>query len=217
MINLDPTQSDAVSDFNDPRFRYLPPDGKIGSNPVIYMSNLLMLVLECNCPPSPTGLYAHVEIARAWVPWLQAHPAFDRVAHIEETSDPLTGEERTFLWRLKDWRETASARERERTASVKHEAQWWENRFRMFRAVSHAYDEMGVGWQTAKESVEGWIRMYEQPGLDASLSKTVGDCLKLVRWFEPIDPEEFEEFRRTWHGKKGHLYASPFDLTGHED
>ena len=219
MINVSPLIDPASIDFSDPRVKYIPPDNKIGRDPLIYAHNLCMLVLEANCPPSPTGLYSCCEIAPQWAPWLRAHQGFDKIAHIEERPCTLTGEVRFYLWRLKDWVQVAQAQEAKAEDSRKFSVEWWEKRYRMWRGVCHMYDTMNrVGWETAKGTVLQWIQLYENREIPDGIKEPIASLLGTVaKWFEPINPDELEEFRFQWRSKHGHLYASPYDITSEED
>jgi len=177
-----------------------------------------MLVLECNCPPSPTGLYSCGEIAPHLVPWLIAHEGFDRVAHIECRQNELTFEEQFFLWRRKDWQELETTRAKQQVESKQFTKEWWTKRFRMWRAVCYMYETMRrLGWKTAKETIMQWILLYENPQIPDRVKESVGSCLTLARWFEPVTQEDLDKFQQEWRSKRNHLYSNPYDITSEED
>lgn len=219
MINFDPTKPLPKGEYewNDPALKYIPPSG-IGANPHIYLNNLLMLVLESNCPPSPRGLYNPVEIAREWIPWLKAHVAFNELAHIEETVD-TNGEPCFFLWRKQDWNESASAITAKQEEYKKASDEWWCMRCRAYRAVTHLHDYCNVGWARAQELVKDWARLYYS--MDSSFPQELIDSqeslLRHVHWFDPISTDELTEFKHNWKPKSGHTYLTPFDVLQDED
>ena len=215
MLNFDPTKPlpQGEYEWNDPKLKYIPPAG-IGANPVIYFNNLLMLVLECNCPPSPRGLYHSVSIAKEWIPWLKAHPAFELLAHIQHVHNDLTGEEQYILWRLQDWKESSAAQEAQQEIYAQNTKDFWSLRYRTYRAVHHLYDVCDTGWEMAKSMVKDWARYYFMPNMSEDIRTLYRGMLETVHFFDSIEDSEVEEFKLAWRTKGGHVYDGPHDLTG---
>lgn len=218
MLNIDPTKPDRTGsyDLNDPAIKYISPQG-IGAVPEIYLNNLLMLVLECNCEPSPYGAYKCARIHKNWIGWLRKHLAFDSVAHIEESPNEITGEVEHYLWRRRDWIDTAPAREASKAASAKAHHEWWTNRFRAHRSVLHLHEAGDMSLKSAQSMVQDWCANYFSPNLPEEAKTLFETLLSTVKFFEPISSGELEDFMSEWKGRSGHLYSSEFDILQEEE
>lgn len=217
MLNVNPLEPPKSGyDLQDPALKYIPPSG-IGAVPEIYLNNLLMLVLECNCEASPYGTYRCARINKNWIGWLRKHLAFDAIAHIEESLNEITGEVEYYLWRRRDWIETAPARAKRAEESAKAHREWWENRFRTHRSVTHLYEAGDIGLKSAQAMVQDWCENYFSSSLPEEAKTLFATLLSTVKFFEPISEHELSDFIVEWRGRSGHLYESSWDILQEEE
>lgn len=171
---------------------------------------IVTAILDLADPPSGAGYYAK-RISEYHATWIARLPLFERIGHVEVTTNFVTNEIFYRLWLLADWNSTEAQLIRKREIHKQHSLEWMDIRVRYWR-VYKSLRKISISAERVQEILNSTAQ-----GFAMKLGESE-NFLRIMGFYnqdgtDTVDPREHDEFLREFVFKPGHVYLNAWDFT----